>query len=110
VLAVFSAADEDEAVAIANGVRYGLGASVWTRDVDRALRVVRRLEAGDVWVNTHYVRQPETPFGGWKESGVGRELGLAGVGEYVAWKRVAIDTSPEFHLKVWFEQGAEQAP
>jgi acyl-CoA reductase-like NAD-dependent aldehyde dehydrogenase len=103
VLAVFRVEDEDEAVRIANAVRYGLGASVWTRDMYRALRLVRRLEAGDVWVNTHYVRQAETPFGGWKQSGIGRELGLDGMREYLAWKRVAIDTSPEFHLKAWFE-------
>ena len=103
VLTVFRAEGEEQAIQIANGVRYGLGASVWTKDIDRALRVVRKLEFGDVWVNTHYVRQAETPFGGWKESGVGRELGLAGVREYLAWKRVAIDTSPQFHLKTWFE-------
>jgi acyl-CoA reductase-like NAD-dependent aldehyde dehydrogenase len=103
VLAVFPADDEEEAIRLANGVRYGLAASVWTRDLDRALRVVRRLEFGDIWVNTHYVRQAETPFGGWKESGVGRELGLAGMREYLAWKRVAIDTSPKFHLTSWFE-------
>ncbi|HWH06233.1 MAG TPA: aldehyde dehydrogenase family protein [Gaiellaceae bacterium] len=105
VVCVFAAADEDEAVRIANGVRYGLGASVWTSDVTRALRVVRRLDAGDVWVNTHYVRQAETPFGGWKESGVGRELGMAGMREYLAYKRIAFDTLPEFHLKTWFEAG-----
>jgi aldehyde dehydrogenase (NAD+) len=100
---VFAADGEDEAVAIANSVRYGLGASVWTSDVSRALRVVRRLEAGDVWVNTHYIRQSETPFGGWKESGLGRELGMAGLQEYLAYKRVAMDTALDFHLKTWFE-------
>ena len=105
VVCVFPADDEDEAIRIANGVRYGLGASVWTADVSRALRVVRRLDAGDVWVNTHYVRQSETPFGGWKESGLGRELGMAGMREYVAYKRVAFDTLPDFHLKTWFERG-----
>jgi acyl-CoA reductase-like NAD-dependent aldehyde dehydrogenase len=102
---VFAAGDEDEAVALANGVRYGLAASVWTTDVNRALRVSRRLAAGDVWVNTHYVRQAETPFGGWKQSGAGRELGLAGVREYVAHKRIAFDASPGFHLKAWWERG-----
>jgi acyl-CoA reductase-like NAD-dependent aldehyde dehydrogenase len=104
VVCVFAADGEDEAIEIANGVRYGLGASVWTADVSRALRVVRRLEAGDVWVNTHYIRQSETPFGGWKESGLGRELGMAGMQEYLAYKRVAVDTSPDFHLKTWFER------
>ena len=105
VVAVFPFESEDEAIAVANGVRYGLGASVWTSQIDRALRVVRRLQAGDIWVNTHYVRQAETSFGGWKESGIGRELGLAGLREYLAWKRVAIDTAPDFHLKTWFERG-----
>jgi acyl-CoA reductase-like NAD-dependent aldehyde dehydrogenase len=104
VVCVFAADGEDEAIEIANGVRYGLGASVWTADVSRALRVVRRLEAGDVWVNTHYIRQSETPFGGWKESGLGRELGMAGMQEYLAYKRVAVDTAPDFHLKTWFER------
>jgi acyl-CoA reductase-like NAD-dependent aldehyde dehydrogenase len=103
VLAVFPVEGEDEAVRLANDVRYGLGASVWTQDITRALTVARRLEAGDVWINTHYVRQAETPFGGWKESGVGRELGLAGIEEYLVWKRVALDTAPRFHLKAWFE-------
>jgi acyl-CoA reductase-like NAD-dependent aldehyde dehydrogenase len=105
VVVVFPFTSEEEAIEIANGVRYGLGASVWTSRIDRALRIVRRLQAGDIWVNTHYVRQAETPFGGWKESGIGRELGLAGVREYLAWKRVAIDTAPDFHLKTWFERG-----
>jgi acyl-CoA reductase-like NAD-dependent aldehyde dehydrogenase len=103
VVCVFPVDSEDEAVELANGVRYGLGASVWTADVSRALRVTRRLDAGDVWVNTHYVRQSETPFGGWKESGLGRELGMAGLREYVAFKRIAFDTQPDFHLKTWWE-------
>jgi acyl-CoA reductase-like NAD-dependent aldehyde dehydrogenase len=103
VVCVFSAEDEEEAIAIANGVRFGLGASVWTSDVSRAIRVSRRLQAGDIWINTHYVRQSETPFGGWKESGIGRELGMAGLREYVAFKRMAFDSSPEFHLRSWWE-------
>jgi acyl-CoA reductase-like NAD-dependent aldehyde dehydrogenase len=103
VVCLFPAESEDEAIEIANGVRYGLGASVWTADVSRALRVSRRIAAGDVWVNTHYIRQAETPFGGWKESGIGRELGLAGMQEYLAYQRLAIDTAPNFHLKAWFD-------
>jgi len=106
VVCIFPADSEDEAVSIANGVRYGLGASVWTADVSRAIRVSRRLEAGDVWINTHYVRQAETPFGGWKESGIGRELGMAGLREYLSFQRVAFDTSPEFHLRVWWDASA----
>jgi aldehyde dehydrogenase (NAD+) len=103
VVCVFAADGEDEAVEIANGVRYGLGASVWTADVSRALRVGRKVNAGDVWINTHYIRQAETPFGGWKESGLGQELGMAGLREYVAFKRMAFDTLPEFHLRTWWD-------
>jgi aminomuconate-semialdehyde/2-hydroxymuconate-6-semialdehyde dehydrogenase len=67
---------ENEAVALANGTRYGLVASLWTRDLDRAHRVARRIEAGIVWVNCWMLRDLRTPFGGTKASGVGREGGL----------------------------------
>lgn len=67
--------DEAEAVALANGVRYGLSASVWTRDLARAHRVAHRLQAGMVWVNTWLHRDLRVPFGGVKDSGVGREGG-----------------------------------
>jgi acyl-CoA reductase-like NAD-dependent aldehyde dehydrogenase len=64
---------EEEAVALANGTDYGLTAAIWTRDLPRALRMMRSLEAGTVWINMagqHYVG---TPFGGWKDSGLGGE-------------------------------------
>ena len=98
VVTVFRADGEEEAIALANRLDVGLQASVWTKDLDRALRIAHRLEAGDVWINTHYIRQAETPYGGWKTSGLGRELGMAGIQEYVRHKRVAIDTLPEYHL------------
>ena len=66
---------ESEVIALANGTRYGLVASVWTQDADRAHRVARRLEAGIVWVNCWMLRDLRTPFGGTKASGVGREGG-----------------------------------
>jgi aminomuconate-semialdehyde/2-hydroxymuconate-6-semialdehyde dehydrogenase len=66
---------EEEAVALANGVKYGLAASVWTRDLGRAHRVSAALDTGMVWVNTWLLRDLRVPFGGVKESGVGREGG-----------------------------------
>jgi aminomuconate-semialdehyde/2-hydroxymuconate-6-semialdehyde dehydrogenase len=65
----------EEAVRMANGTRYGLSASVWTRDLDRAHSVARAIDAGTVWVNTWLLRDLRVPFGGVKDSGVGREGG-----------------------------------
>ena len=75
VVSVHAFEDEADAIAIANGVRYGLSASVWTRDLSRAHRVAARLETGMVWVNTWLLRDLRVPFGGVKASGVGREGG-----------------------------------
>jgi len=99
VLSVMSFNDEDEALAVANDNPLGLGSAVWTSDLDRAIRVARRLRVGDVWVNTHYVRLAESPFGGVKGSGIGRELGMEGLDEYLESKRVCIDSSPTFHIR-----------
>lgn len=71
VLAVMAFRDEAEAVRLANGVRYGLTASVWTNDLDRAFRVVNRLEAGHTWINGSSLHFPNVPYGGVKASGVG---------------------------------------
>jgi acyl-CoA reductase-like NAD-dependent aldehyde dehydrogenase len=99
VLSVLSFDDEVEAIAVANDNPLGLGSAVWTTDLDRAIRLARRLRVGDVWVNTHYVRLAESPFGGVKGSGIGRELGMEGLDEYLESKRVCIDSSPTFHIR-----------
>jgi acyl-CoA reductase-like NAD-dependent aldehyde dehydrogenase len=75
VLSALTWATEDEAIALANEGRYGLTAAVWTQDIDRAFRVVDRLEAGYIWVNDVETRFPAVPFGGWRDSGVGTEHG-----------------------------------
>lgn len=95
---------EQEAMEMANDTQYGLGGSIWTSNINRAIRLMRKFDVADVWVNTHYVRNVETPYGGRHASGFGRELGMAGVEEYVSWKRVCIDTRDEYHMKTWFEQ------
>ncbi|TAM93652.1 MAG: aldehyde dehydrogenase [Jatrophihabitans sp.] len=75
VVAVLPFRDEDEAIAMANDTEYGLSGSIWTRDLGRALRVSRAVESGNLSVNSHSSVRYSTPFGGFKQSGVGRELG-----------------------------------
>jgi succinate-semialdehyde dehydrogenase/glutarate-semialdehyde dehydrogenase len=84
-------ASEDEAIAAANATEYGLVAYVYTRDLDRARRVVERLETGMVGLNQGVVSNPAAPFGGVKHSGFGREGGYEGIEEYLATKYVAVN-------------------
>lgn len=91
VLAVMSFDDEDEAVALANHTIYGLAAAVWTRDLKRAHRLARRVQAGTVWVNTYHPLDAASPFGGYKQSGYGRELGSYALDLYTQVKSVWVD-------------------
>jgi acyl-CoA reductase-like NAD-dependent aldehyde dehydrogenase len=91
VAAVTRAADVDEAVALANASRYGLGGSVWTRDRVRGEQVARRLECGCAFVNGIVKSDPRLPFGGVKDSGYGRELSALGIREFVNAKTVWVD-------------------
>ena len=90
VAAVVPVRDEEEAVRAANDSAFGLGAAVFTRDLERGERLAARLEAGSVFVNTNVVSDPRLPFGGIKESGYGRELGELGIREFVNAKTVYV--------------------
>lgn len=82
--------DLEEVVSKANNTVYGLGASVWTSNISKALRLAERLDAGTVWINSHNVVDPNMPFGGFKQSGIGREHGHSAIEAYTECKSICI--------------------
>jgi betaine-aldehyde dehydrogenase len=83
--------DESEAIALANGVSFGLAGSVWTRDIGRGMRVVNALNYGNVWINNHLVVAPDLPIGGLNSSGYGKEGGQLGIEEFTRVKQIGIN-------------------
>ncbi|MCH8240274.1 MAG: aldehyde dehydrogenase [Proteobacteria bacterium] len=93
VLSVITFKDEEDAIRIGNDVVYGLAAGVWTQNIKRATIMARRLRAGTVWINTYRAVSVTSPFGGYKQSGIGRENGQAAINEYLQTKSVWISTA-----------------
>jgi acyl-CoA reductase-like NAD-dependent aldehyde dehydrogenase len=91
VVSIIAFDDETEAVRLANATPYGLSGSIWSRDIGRALRVAKGVQSGVLSINTNNAVHTEAPFGGYRMSGVGRELGMAALDLYTETKNVFID-------------------
>jgi aldehyde dehydrogenase (NAD+) len=104
VLAVTPFKAEDEVLALANDTEFGLAAGVWTRDINRAHTMARRLEAGTVWINTYRALTFNSPFGGYKSSGIGRQNGIEAVYQYLqtksVWTELGTEVQDPFIMKV----------
>jgi aldehyde dehydrogenase (NAD+) len=103
VLVVIKYDSLEEAIRQANDTIYGLAAGVWSTDVERAVDVANRLRAGTVWINDYHLINAEAPFGGYKQSGIGRELGTWGLKEYLEVKHIHIDLTRDRQSKFWFD-------
>ena len=94
VLAVMTFSDGLQGAAdLANATIYGLAAGIWTRDIKKALRAARAVRAGTVWINTYNMYDAASPFGGYKQSGFGRDLGVHALEQYTQVKSVWVDLS-----------------
>jgi aldehyde dehydrogenase (NAD+) len=91
VLVVIPFADDDEAAALANDSIYGLAGAVWSGDNNRAIKLAERMRTGTVWINDYHMINPRFPFGGYKQSGIGREHGEIGFNEYREVKHIHVD-------------------
>jgi betaine-aldehyde dehydrogenase len=94
VLCVIPFSTTQQAIDIANDTKYGLAATIWTQDLQKANSLARRLRCGTVWINTYGAFLNEAPFGGYKQSGIGRELGAQGLWEYTQIKTIVTDQTP----------------
>jgi acyl-CoA reductase-like NAD-dependent aldehyde dehydrogenase len=93
---------DEEALAMANATEYGLTGAVWTRDEARGLRFARAIEAGTVWINDFHLLNPKYPFGGYKKSGIGRELGPEGLSAYLETKHIHIGQPDGNDIKYYY--------
>lgn len=91
VVSVIPFKDDEEAVRIANDTIYGLAAAVWTKDIKRGLRMAQKVKSGTLWINTYQVLSPTVPFGGYKQSGIGRESGIQAIQNFLETKSIICD-------------------
>ncbi|MBM4395540.1 MAG: aldehyde dehydrogenase family protein [Deltaproteobacteria bacterium] len=103
VLSVIRYEDVDSAIAMANDSVYGLGGAVFSRDVPGAIALAKRLRTGTVWINDYHLLNALAPFGGYKQSGVGRELGPHGLLEYTQVKHIHVDLTNDRKKKFWYD-------
>ncbi len=103
VLCVIKYTSLEEAIRQANDTIYGLAAGVWSSDIERAMTVANQLRAGTIWINDFHLISAEAPFGGYKQSGSGRELGTWGLHEYTELKHIHVDLARTRAAKFWFD-------
>jgi aldehyde dehydrogenase (NAD+) len=103
VVSVIPYRKEEDAVRIANDTMYGLGGAVWSQNIDRALGVARRIETGTVWINDYHLINLRFPFGGYKQSGIGRELGPWGLHEFQQLKHIHVGQPTGASEKIYFQ-------
>lgn len=103
VLTVMSYNSVEEAIEMANDSIYGLGGAVWSKDKDKAMAVAKKLRTGTVWINEYHLINDRAPFGGYKQSGIGREFGLDGLKEYTEIKHIHVDELETREKKFWYD-------
>lgn len=103
VLAITAVKNEEEAIKLANKSIYGLAGAIWSKNPERAKKVARQLETGTVWINEYHLLNPGMPFGGYKQSGIGREMGEEGLKSYLEVKHLWVSDCDERSKKTWFD-------
>jgi aldehyde dehydrogenase (NAD+) len=103
VLSVLRYKETDDAVRMANDSVYGLGGGVWSKDPERAMGIARSLRAGTIWINEWHLLNERAPFGGYKQSGIGREFGQDGLKEYTESKHIHVDQAGSRDKKPWYD-------
>lgn len=103
VLSVIRYSTVEEAIDIANDTIYGLAGGVWSKDVNKAMKIARELKAGTIWINDWHMMRSDAPFGGYKQSGFGRELGRHSLDEYSQVKHVHCSLVPEVSQRPWYQ-------